>query len=72
VYEDYNHRIAAEHEHMVYTHEGVHTYYRNSRGRVVVQNAFSNAQFWRLTRCPTLSEYRLTRNAHAEQEVEAS
>jgi 4-hydroxyacetophenone monooxygenase len=57
LYEDYNHRVAAAHENLIYTHPGVNTYYRNSRGRVVVQNAFSNSEYWRMTRCPKLSDY---------------
>ena len=60
VYERYRDQVAAEHEHLPYTHPGVNTYYRNSRGRVVTQNPYSNADFWQLTRCPRLSEYTLT------------
>jgi 4-hydroxyacetophenone monooxygenase len=71
VYEAYAERVAAEHERLVYTHEGVHTYYRNSRGRVVVQNAYSNEQFWRLTRQPDLTDYVLTPAAAVER-IEAS
>jgi len=57
VYEDYIARVDATHAKLIYTHEGVNTYYRNSRGRVVAQNPFSNAEYWRLTRDPNLSDY---------------
>ena len=36
VYDDYNRRVDAAHERMVWTHPAMETYYRNSRGRVVV------------------------------------
>jgi 4-hydroxyacetophenone monooxygenase len=38
------------HERMVWTHPGMTTYYRNSRGRVVVNSPFRNLDFWRMTR----------------------
>lgn len=63
VYEAYGERVAELHENLIYTHEGVNTYYRNSKGRVVVQNPYSNTQFWQLTRSPNLDEYELTRAA---------
>ena len=72
LYEDYGRRVAAQHENLIYTHSGVNTYYRNSRGRVVVQNAFSNAQYWRMTRCPTLSDYVMERQRDGSEKVEAS
>ena len=42
---------------MVWTHKGMDTYYRNSRGRVVVNNPFRMQQFWDLTANPTLDDY---------------
>ena len=36
VHDAYNRRVDAAHERMVWTHPGMATYYRNSRGRVVV------------------------------------
>jgi 4-hydroxyacetophenone monooxygenase len=72
VYEDYNDRVAATHEKLIYTHSGVNTYYRNSRGRVVVQNPFSNVEYWRMTRCPQLSDYVIQRQLQGAEKVEAS
>ena len=57
IYESYGERVAELHEDLIYTHDGVNTYYRNSQGRVVVQNPFSNTQYWTLTRTPDLGEY---------------
>ena len=60
IYDDYNRRIDDAHEHMVWTHKGMDTYYRNSRGRVVVNNPFRMQQFWDLTADPTLNDYLTT------------
>jgi 4-hydroxyacetophenone monooxygenase len=60
VYERYAARVAELHETLVYTHPGVTTYYRNARGRVVVQSPFSNSQYWLMTRSPSLSDYVVT------------
>jgi 4-hydroxyacetophenone monooxygenase len=49
VHDDYNNRIDAAHEQMVWTHPGMDTYYRNQRGRVVVNNPFRMQEFWQLT-----------------------
>jgi 4-hydroxyacetophenone monooxygenase len=65
VYEEYGERVDEIHENLIYTHEGVNTYYRNSRGRVVVQNPFSNTQYWQLTRSPNLGDFVTSRDAVA-------
>jgi 4-hydroxyacetophenone monooxygenase len=62
----------AKHEDLIYTHSGVNTYYRNSRGRVVVQNPFSNSQYWRMTRCPNLSDYVMAGRPDQSAKSEAS
>jgi 4-hydroxyacetophenone monooxygenase len=56
-YDAYAEHVAKLHDDLIYTHDGVNTYYRNSRGRVVVQNPFSNTQYWQLTRSPDLADY---------------
>jgi 4-hydroxyacetophenone monooxygenase len=56
-YEDYAARVDAEHARMVWTHPRVNTYYRNSRGRVVVNSPWRNVDFWKLTRRPNLDDY---------------
>jgi 4-hydroxyacetophenone monooxygenase len=50
VYQDYVRQVDDAHERMVWTHPGMSTYYRNSRGRVIVNSPFRNLDFWRMTR----------------------
>jgi 4-hydroxyacetophenone monooxygenase len=48
-FEDYNRRMDDLHDQMVWTHPGMDTYYRNRRGRVVVNRPWSVVEYWRLT-----------------------
>jgi 4-hydroxyacetophenone monooxygenase len=57
VYEDYNRRVDAAHERMVWTHPRMETYYRNSRGRVVVTTPFRVVDYWHMTRSANLADY---------------
>jgi 4-hydroxyacetophenone monooxygenase len=61
VHDEYNAAVAAVHEHMIWTHPGIETYYRNSRGRVVVPNPWRVVDFWRMTKMANLADY------HGEQ-----
>ncbi len=49
VHDAYNERIDRAHEGMVWTHQGMDTYYRNSKGRVVVNNPFRIVDVWHNT-----------------------
>jgi 4-hydroxyacetophenone monooxygenase len=53
----YNDRVDAAHASMVWTHPGMSTYYRNSRGRVVVNSPWRNVDFWHLAREPDLADF---------------
>ncbi len=57
VYEEYNARVDRAHEQMVWTHPGMSTYYRNSRGRVVVNTPWRIVDYWHMTREADLSDY---------------
>ena len=57
VHEDYNERVDRAHESTIWTHPGFDTYYRNSRGRIVVNSPWRNVDFWQLARTPDLTEY---------------
>ncbi len=57
VHDQYNAGVAAAHEHMIWTHPGIATYYRNSRGRVVVPNPWRVVEFWRMTKAADLADY---------------
>ena len=49
--------IGFTHASMVWTHPGMETYYRNSRGRVVVNSPFLNATYFDLTRKTKLEDF---------------
>lgn len=59
VYEDYNCRVDAAHDAMVWTHPGMDNWYRNSRGRVVALTPWRHDDFWRMTRDARLEDYDL-------------
>lgn len=65
VYDDYNARVDAAHERMVWTHKGMSNWYRNSRGRVVAITPWRNDDFWRMTRRADPSDYILTPHSQA-------
>lgn len=49
VFDDYNRRIDQMHEERIWTHPGMTTYFRNSKGRVVTNTPFSTYEFWNQT-----------------------
>ena len=53
-------RVDEANERMIFTHPGMDTYYRNSRGRVVVVNPFPVVEFWHMTREADLSDFELS------------
>lgn len=57
VYDRWGTEVDAAHERMIWTHEGMDTYYRNPRGRVVVINPFRVIDYWAMTRRADLDEY---------------
>lgn len=57
VHDDYNQRVDDAHEQMVWTHEGMTTYYRNARGRIVVNSPFRNVDYFEMTRAAKLDEF---------------
>jgi 4-hydroxyacetophenone monooxygenase len=60
VHEAYNASVDAAHERMVWTHPGMSVYYRNARGRVVVNSPWRVVDFWKMTRHASLSDYEVT------------
>jgi 4-hydroxyacetophenone monooxygenase len=50
VFDEYNAKVDRAHERMVWTHPGMATYYRNTRGRVVVNTPFRIVDFWTMSR----------------------
>jgi 4-hydroxyacetophenone monooxygenase len=57
VHDAYNERIDAAHEQMVWTHPGMSTYYRNDKGRVVVNYPFRNVDLFAATSHVDLADY---------------
>ncbi len=57
VHDEYNEKIDAAHANMVWTHPGMETYYRNGRGRVVVNSPYRNATFYEMTRAANLEDF---------------
>ena len=57
VHDSYNAEIDAAHDAMVWTHPGMDVYYRNSRGRIVVNNPFRIVDFWHRIRHADLDDY---------------
>jgi 4-hydroxyacetophenone monooxygenase len=60
VYDDYTRRLIAELETLVWSHPAADSWYRNKSGRVVTTSPWRLADYWKWTRSPDLSEYRLT------------
>lgn len=57
VHDAYNERVDEAHANMVWTHPGMQTYYRNARGRIVVNSPYRNATFYDMTREADLDEF---------------
>jgi len=68
VHDAYNAKVDAAHENMVWTHQGMDVYYRNSRGRVVVNNPFKIVDYWQLVQKANLDEYEIGRHAATDTE----
>lgn len=71
VHEKYNEDVSAAHERMIWTHPGMSTYYRNSRGRVVVSNPWRVIDWWSMTRQADPSDFRLDRSGESRTELSA-
>ncbi|WP_072388241.1 NAD(P)/FAD-dependent oxidoreductase [Hyphomicrobium sp. CS1BSMeth3] len=59
VHADYNRRLDAEHDKLVWTHPGMRNWYRNSAGRVFSVMPWRHVDYWHMTRTPDLLEYHL-------------
>lgn len=59
VHDAYNETVDEMHDNMIWSHPGMSTYYRNSRGRVVVVNPWRVLDYYTMTRHADLAEYDL-------------
>ena len=57
VHDEYNRRVDTAHEGMVWTHRGMSTYYRNSKGRVTVNNPFRIVDVWEWTENANIDDF---------------
>jgi 4-hydroxyacetophenone monooxygenase len=57
VYDGYNEQIQRMHWDMIWSHPGMSTYFRNSRGRVVTNSPWRLLDFWHLTREADLADF---------------
>ncbi len=57
VHDAYNDKVDLAHEQMVWVHPGMTSYYRNERGRIVVNSPWRNVDFYQMTREANLGEY---------------
>ena len=56
IYQAYNDELDRAHQNMIWTHPGMETYYRNSKGRVLVTPT-RVVDFWKLTREAELADF---------------
>lgn len=59
VCEEYNRRVDEANSTRIWTHSGTNNYYRNSSGRVVVNRAFKNLDFWNWTRRADMNDFEI-------------
>jgi 4-hydroxyacetophenone monooxygenase len=57
VHDAYNEQVDTLHANMVWTHPGMETYYRNARGRIVVNSPYRNAVYYEMTREANLGDF---------------
>jgi 4-hydroxyacetophenone monooxygenase len=69
VHDAYNAKVDATHQHMVWTYPGVESYYKNSKGRIVVNNPFRILDVWRMTETADLKDYRGTSEPEMRERV---
>lgn len=56
---EYNSRVDAAHNQMIWTHPGMTTYYRNAAGRIVTTTPWRLIDYWAMTRAPDLEDYQV-------------
>ena len=57
VYDAYNAELDEALSATIWAHPGMTTYYRNSKGRIVIPMPWTNVDYWQRTREPKLDEY---------------
>ena len=57
VHDDYNARVDAAHERMVWTHGGMSNWYKNRKGRVIANSPWRLVDYWKMTAQADLGDY---------------
>lgn len=57
VHDEYNERVDEAHRHMIWSHPGMETWYRNRAGRVVTNSPWRLVDYWTWTHAPSLDDY---------------
>lgn len=57
VHDAFNADVDARHDQMVWSHPGMTTYYRNDRGRIVINSPYRNVDFYEMTKTADLAEF---------------
>ena len=65
VHNEYNERVDAEHDQLVWAHSGLHSWYRNSKGRVFSPMPWRFVDYWQMTHDFDESEYKVILNGAA-------
>ena len=68
-FEDYNAKVDAEHRNMVWSHPGVTSWYKNRKGRVVMNSPWRLAVYRQFTSDIDLSEYSHRSTADQTQKI---
>ena len=73
VMDEYNAKVDAEHEQLIWTHPGMTTWYRNKYGRITVVLPWRLVDYWSMSHDPDLSAYHVTRKGqHAHSSPTSS
>lgn len=57
VHDAYNEDLAEKLSHTIWAHPGMTTYYRNSKGHIVVPCPWTNYEYWEMVREPDLADF---------------
>ncbi|MBL6612728.1 MAG: NAD(P)/FAD-dependent oxidoreductase [Reyranella sp.] len=61
VHDAYNERLAEALSHTIWAHPGMTTYYRNSKGHIVVPMPWTNYEYWKMVHEPDLADFHVSR-----------
>jgi len=64
VHDEYNERVDAAHEGLVWRHPKVHSYYNNKEGRVTTNSPWRLVDYWRMTKHPDLADFEVRAKEH--------